>query len=261
VTLGEIRKVLEERNLRPLKQLGQNFLFDQNVCRLIVNTLGAPSDAPVVEIGPGLGALTGLLLEDGHPVTALEFDRGLAAFLRERFAGLPQFRLVEGDALETLPSINGQDWVIGNLPYNISTPLLMTLARLKPASQTCVFTLQKEIGLRLTAPERTKDYGAVTVYLQTFYKIEVVRILSNKIFYPEPQVHSAVLKFSSLESGLAPEQGEAFHQFVRRGFSQRRKKLKSLLPVASEARAEELSVREWKELFLQTQAQDTRHGR
>lgn len=252
MTLSEIRKILEERNLRPLKQLGQNFLFDQNTCRLIVDALGAPPGSSVVEIGPGLGALTGLLLENTYPVTALEFDRGLALFLRERFAGNNAFHLVEGDALETLAAVRDQSWVIGNLPYNISTPLLMTLVRLKPAEQTCVFTLQKEIGLRLIAAPRSKDYGAVTVFLQTFYKIEIVRILSNKIFYPEPQVHSAVLKFTSLDPGFSPEQRDLFHQFVRRGFSQRRKKLKSLLPVSSDARAEELSVSDWKDLFMQT---------
>jgi len=261
VTLSEIRKILDARNLRPLKQLGQNFLFDQNTCRLIVDALGAPPGTAVVEIGPGLGALTELLLDNTYPVTALEFDRGLALFLTERFAGNRAFHLIEGDALETLSQVKDQSWVIGNLPYNISTPLLMTLVRMKPAAQTCVFTLQKEIGLRLTAQPRTKDYGAVTVFLQTFYKIEVVRVLSSKIFYPEPQVSSAVLKFTSLHSQFSVIQRERFHQFVRQGFSQRRKKLKSLLPISSEARAEELSIPEWKDLFLKTPDFVPTHGR
>jgi len=129
MTLTEIRAALASRGLRPLKQLGQNFLHDKNLASWLAEQAldGAPPGAEIVEIGPGLGALTAPLLQRGARVVALEKDRGLCAFLRERFASelaAGKLDLRHGDALELLPAL-APARVCGNLPYYISTPLLM----------------------------------------------------------------------------------------------------------------------------------------
>src|SRR5258708_4815000 len=133
MTRTEIQRHLAERGLRPLKQFGQNFLHDQNLCHWLVKQIVAEIKAgqPLLEIGPGLGALTEPLIEAGYELTVIEKDRGLAEFLRQRFAGAKNFHLREGDALEILPELKESfPVVVGNLPYNISTPLLMTLLEL-----------------------------------------------------------------------------------------------------------------------------------
>lgn len=251
MTRSEIIHILQERGFRPLKQLGQNFLFDPHIIRFIADALPAPTDDPVLEIGPGLGALTRPLLDRPLRVTALELDRGLAAYLRETLGPRPGFTLIEGDALLTLPLVSPFRWVAGNLPYNISTPLLATLMEIDPLPETCVFTLQREVGERLAAPPRTKDYGAITVYLQTFYRVELLKYLKGTVFYPEPQVGSVVVRLTRQhESPSYPAATRKdYYNTVRRGFQQRRKMLRTLLPVDSDRRAEELHVGDWIQLY------------
>ncbi|NBR71801.1 MAG: ribosomal RNA small subunit methyltransferase A, partial [Proteobacteria bacterium] len=125
--------------------------------------------------------------------------------------------------------------VCGNLPYSISTPLLVQLALRSPPPATIVVTLQKEVADRYSALPRTSAYGAVSVLLQSVFEIEKIRQLPPEVFYPRPQVDSAVLRFTRRSS--VPKDLEGFHAFVKKGFSQRRKKLKGLLPVALDRRA------------------------
>jgi 16S rRNA (adenine1518-N6/adenine1519-N6)-dimethyltransferase len=152
MTLTEIRAALDSRGLRPLKQLGQNFLHDQNLAKWLAEhaAAGLPAGATVAEIGPGLGALTSVLLGKDLHLIALEKDRGLCVFLRERFApeiAAGRLDLREGDALELLPRIETAPTVIcGNLPYYISTPLLMESLRLPGVPARLFFLVQKEVG-------------------------------------------------------------------------------------------------------------------
>jgi 16S rRNA (adenine1518-N6/adenine1519-N6)-dimethyltransferase len=254
MTLTEIKAALEVQGLRPLKSLGQNFLFDQNLCRQIVQALAAEKGARVVEIGPGLGAITELLLDLDIQLTALEIDRGLIRYLREKFQHFTNFTLVEGDAVQTLGAVEKVDALIGNLPYNASTPMMVSLLEKAVLPSRCLFMLQKETGQRYAAAEKSSDYGAITVYLQSFYHITLLRNVPPSVFYPAPEVHSVIVQFDLREkSRVSFEQRQAFYEFVRQGFSQRRKKLKNLLPVNLELRAEELSVEAWQELFLETE--------
>jgi 16S rRNA (adenine1518-N6/adenine1519-N6)-dimethyltransferase len=183
MTLTEIRTALDSRGLRPLKQLGQNFLHDQNLAKWLADHATAELEpgAKVVEIGPGLGALTSVLLEKSLHLIALEKDRGLCVFLREHF-GLQiaqgTLELWEGDALEMLPQLGKSPAVIcGNLPYYISTPLLMECLRLPGTTARLFFLVQKEVGQRLASLPGNKTYGALSVLVQTGYDVAVVRTL------------------------------------------------------------------------------------
>lgn len=249
MTLSEIKQTLEKRGLRPLKQFGQNFLFDANLCRFVVDQIPIGVDKNILEIGPGLGALTQVMLEKNWNVTAIETDRGLCGWLKERFQNLPHFHLVEGDALHLI-SQHFHPYIIGNLPYNISTPLLAELLKLDTLPQACVFTLQKEVAGRLTAAAHTKDYGIISVAVQRFYKVEFLKTLPSNVFFPEPKVESAVVRLTlTAEKTVPAKERKDFYDFLKLGFSHRRKMLKSVLPVTLTARAEELSVHEWVQLY------------
>ncbi|MDR2463389.1 MAG: 16S rRNA (adenine(1518)-N(6)/adenine(1519)-N(6))-dimethyltransferase RsmA [Verrucomicrobiales bacterium] len=255
MTPTEINQTLSARHLRPLASLGQNFLFDQNICRQLVDWLSPAAGDRVVEIGPGLGALTARLLDLNLSLTALEIDKGLCAWLREKFGPRKNFTLIEGDAVATLPTVSGCDRAIGNLPYNVSTPLLVALLRMPAPPRHCIFMLQKEMAGRLAAAPRTRDYGAVSVLLQSYYHIEPLKKLTGSVFYPAPAVASTVIQLTLRDDRPAFTTGQQreFYQFVRHGFSQRRKKLRNLIPQYNgQARAEELTVSEWHALFRQT---------
>jgi 16S rRNA (adenine1518-N6/adenine1519-N6)-dimethyltransferase len=255
MTLTEIRAVLEARGLRPLRQLGQNFLHDRNLAAWLAEQAlaGVPEGGEVIEIGPGLGALTAHLLERGARVIALEKDRGLCAFLRERFAAeitVGRLDLRHGDALEILPRLN-PSIVCGNLPYYISTPLLMECLRLDTAR--LFFVMQKEVGQRMASTSGGKVYGALSVLVQVACEVHLVRTLPGSVFYPPPEVESvAVLLKRREDAPVAVNDRAAFAKFVQRGFSQRRKKLSNLLPVRDDRRAEHLSPAEWVELWRST---------
>jgi len=255
MTLTEIRAALAARGLRPLRQLGQNFLHDKNLAAWLAEQAladGAP-ETEIVEIGPGLGALTAFLLARGARVIALEMDRGLCAFLRERFAREimeGQFDLRHGDALELLPAL-APTRACGNLPYYISTPLLMECLRLQAA--LLFFVMQKEVGQRLASGPGNKTYGALSVLVQVAYEVELVRTLPGSVFFPPPEVESVAVRLRRRDQPLVEaENRAAFVTFVQRGFSQRRKKLSNLLPVRDERRAEHLSPEEWVGLWRGT---------
>jgi 16S rRNA (adenine1518-N6/adenine1519-N6)-dimethyltransferase len=256
MTLTEIRAALEARALRPLKQLGQNFLHDQNLARWLAEhaVAGIEPGATVIEIGPGLGALTEILLEKDLRLIALEKDRGLCVFLREKFAteiSSDKLDLHEGDALDLLPQLNAAPAVIcGNLPYYISTPLLMECLKLPGTPARLFFLVQKEVGQRLASGSGNKTYGAMSVLVQTGYEVAVARTLPGSVFYPPPEVESVAVELTPRAQPLvAPGDREKFAAVVQRGFSQRRKKLSNLLDVDDGRRAEHLSPEEWVELW------------
>ncbi len=253
MTKKEIQQELSRRGLRPLKQFGQNFLHDQNLCRWLVMeaTKDLKPQESILEIGPGLGALTTFLLEKNLNVTAIEKDRGLVQFLRDHFSKAPHFQLIEGDALEELPKLTQSfSCVLGNLPYNISSQLLITLLDLPAPPKEMIFTLQLELAQRLASKPGVKNYGALSVILQIEYEIEMLRTFPPTVFLPEPEVDSAVIRLMKRNQSLiSAENRLKFRELVKQGFSQRRKKLSNLLPINDSRRAEELSIEEWVRLF------------
>ena len=260
--LSEISATLREIGVSPVKTLGQNFLHDQNLARWIVEQAELTPGDYVVEIGPGLGALTELALEKGAHVLAIEKDTRLANFLRERFRH-PRLEMRNADALDfDVRTLFSQRRVklIGNLPYNISSPLLLKFLDYPSPISLSLFTLQKEVASRLSALPSSRDYGALTLRVQLHHRVEYLRTIPATVFVPRPDVDSALVRMSPRDPLELPERDDAlFMKLVRRGFSQRRKQLQKLLRaqvpdwelVAAKlgfdpkARAEELSLNQW----------------
>ncbi|HEY4283225.1 MAG TPA: 16S rRNA (adenine(1518)-N(6)/adenine(1519)-N(6))-dimethyltransferase RsmA [Chthoniobacterales bacterium] len=245
-----------------MKSLGQNFLHDPNLARWIVDQIEPSVGDYIVEIGPGLGALTGHLLNAGARVLAIEKDGRLADYLRRRFKD-EALEVRHGDALnfDVLTLFGQRDAkLIGNLPYYISSQLLMKFLEFPSPISLSVLMLQKEMADRISASPGTKAYGALTVVLQRRYQVELLRKVPTAVFTPRPEVDSAVVRVWPKSSAeLAECDDELFVSLVRRGFSQRRKQLGKLLqdwiqdwPAAAAqlglkvtARAETLALPDW----------------
>ncbi len=261
---AQLREYLQARGLRPLKQFGQNFLHDANLIQWIVQAAleGLPPTPRLLEIGPGLGAITLPLLEAGAHVTAIEKDRGMAEALRERVAAQPElasrFVLHEADALEKAPALDlaAFDRVVGNWPYNISSPLMATFALHTTPPASLFVTLQKEAAARFASPPACKAYGALSVLVQTVYEAQIVRAVPPEVFYPAPDVESSIALFRRRDDLALTDSAvrSRFYDWVRRAFAGRRKKLANTLKITgpvAQLRPEALSPAEWVQLFFE----------
>ena len=230
--LSEIRNTLQEIRVVPVKTLGQNFLHDQNLARWIVQEAQLSPTDFVVEIGPGLGALTEPALATGARVLAIEKDRRLVDFLRQRFAGT-RLEIIHGDALEFDVRglfLRGPIKLLGNLPYNIATEVLLHFLSAPTPITLALLMLQKEVALRLSAAPRSKDYGILGLILQSQYRVDYLRTVPASVFLPQPEVDSAFIRLTPRASGDLPDYDrDLFLALVRRGFSQRRKQVGKLL--------------------------------
>ena len=260
--LSEIDATLREIRVSPVKTLGQNFLHDRNLAQWIVARAELESDDYVVEVGPGLGALTEFVLASGARVLAIEKDARLADFVRQRFANA-RLEVLHADALDfDVRQLYAQPRVkfIGNLPYNISSQLLLRFTKYPSPISLWLCMLQKEMARRLSAAPRTGDYGALTLLVQLHYRVDYLRTVPASVFLPQPEVDSAFVKLKPRAVGELPYcDAELFTRLVRQGFSQRRKQLQKLLREdlpnwegAAEvggfdpkARAEELTLLQW----------------
>jgi 16S rRNA (adenine1518-N6/adenine1519-N6)-dimethyltransferase len=200
----------------------------------IVDAIGPVPGQPLVEIGPGLGALTGHLIDAAGHITAVEIDRDLAARLRERFSAT-QLNLVEGDALELdwlalAASLGSGLRIVGNLPYNVSTPLLFALLPIADQVRDQHFMLQREVVERMAAPPGGKDYGRLSVMLQFRYRIDRLFNVAPGSFHPVPKVQSSIVRMTPLPTGQVPDVAlKAFGEIVTAAFGQRRKTLRNAL--------------------------------
>jgi 16S rRNA (adenine1518-N6/adenine1519-N6)-dimethyltransferase len=212
------------------KRFGQHFLTDRHYLARIASVIDAKPGEAIVEIGPGPGALTERLVEAAGHVHAIEIDRDLAAALRERFAPAA-LTVHEGDVLEfdfsTLPSPLR---VVGNLPYNISTPILFHVASSAARVRDCVFMLQKEVVDRMVAAPDTAEYGRLSVMLQYRFEMDVALRVPPGAFTPPPKVDSAVVRMRPLGAARLRATDDAqFARVVSAAFSQRRKTLRNAL--------------------------------
>jgi len=221
----------------PRKRFGQHFLSDSAVIEAIVSAIDPKPGQALVEIGPGLGAMTDPLVARCCRLTVIELDRDLAARLRRR----PELEVVESDVLKVdiaaLPRPAGQKLrLVGNLPYNISTPILFHLLPAAGVVEDQHFMLQKEVVERMVAAPGGKDYGRLSVMLQWRYDLESVLDVPPEAFEPPPRVDSAVVRMQPLPEPAALD-AALLEQLVAVAFSQRRKLLRHTLGRWLEARA------------------------
>ncbi len=225
----------------PRKSLGQHFLRDSRIVERIVTTANVTPDDLVLEIGPGRGALTERLLDTGAGVLAVEVDRDLVPYLRDRFAG-PRFAIVEADitrcdlARELAAANQRDDWhftrtrVVANLPYNLSSPILTALIENRRLFADFTVMLQREVVERIAAPPGGKDYGYFSVFVQAFCETRKCFDVSPQSFQPPPKVWSSVAKLIPRAAPLvAPEDEADFKAVASAAFGQRRKMLGTAL--------------------------------
>lgn len=214
------------RTSRP--QLGQHFLRDKTVCTRIADAVVSSPDVPVIEIGPGQGALTEHLVTRGIPLTAIEVDPTLADSLKERFASCDRFEVIHQDILQVdLPALiaqHEQNQVVmaGNLPYYITSPILRAVFAAASQINYAVFLIQKEVALRLTAGKNSRDYGYLSVLCQLHAEPELLFTVPPGAFTPPPEVTSAVVRLKMRRNVDVPP---SLIDFLQRCFTHRRKKL------------------------------------
>ena len=261
--LSVIQSTLDELRVRPSKTLGQNFLHDQNLAEWIVAQVELGPGDHLVEIGPGLGALSEFAVPRCGSATLIEKDGRLADYLRDRFAGAGNVEVLHGDALEydvreLFP--RGPSKLLGNLPYYVTSPILFKFTAEPSPVCRMVMTMQRELAERLSAQPRTKAYGALTLVIQRRWTVNYLRTLPGSVFVPAPKIDSAVVALSPRDPDELPEcDGVFFNTIVKQGFSQRRKQLRKMLAeyrldwpavaatlgITETARAEELGLAQW----------------
>lgn len=230
------RHILSAFHLRASKRLGQNFLVDAGVVRAIVDAADLSPADTVLEIGPGIGTLTQGLAESGARIVAVELDKKLPAVLAETLKGYDNVTVVPGDILklDILRILNlgaGERFkVVANLPYYITTPILMALLEQHLPIERMVTMVQKEVAVRMTARPGSKDYGALSVAVQYHTDARIVMDVPPRAFMPAPEVTSAVIACRVRETpAVRPSDEKLFFRLVRAAFGQRRKTLLNAL--------------------------------
>lgn len=269
---SEVKALLGELGLRPRKQLGQNFLIDANILKIILAAAHIEPGDRVLEIGPGLGVLTEWLVRYADEVTAVEKDPVLLAYLHRRFAGAERLRLVHADILECdLPAFfaGGINKVAANLPFSVGTRALVGMLEGDSVPERMALTVQQEVAQRLAAGPSTADYGLLSVLAQTRYRVTLRKTIRPTCFLPAPEVQSALVQLDRRED--APElagRWPTFRDLVKTAFSRRRKQLATLfrtvpewqavappdllarVGLPAEVRSEQISPDQWAALFL-----------
>ena len=222
----EVRELLEKLGHRPNKGLGQNYLIDANILDIIANTAEIQPNESVLEIGPGLGALTERIIPKAKSVTCIEKDPTMAKYLKTRFT---EFNLIEADALDVdMEELfeDGITKVAANLPYSVASRLMVDISECQNRPELMSLTIQKEVADRLCAPAGDKHYGVLSVLTGAFYKNTLVKKISPRCFLPPPKVWSAVAK---MERRAEPVVSDAvypiYKKLVKYCFSQRRKQI------------------------------------
>jgi len=233
---------------RPRKRFGQNFLHDQNVIRGIVAAIHPQPGEHLVEIGPGLGALTAPLLEATGSLDVVELDRDLIPHLEQQFATAGELRIHNTDALKfdfcSLATEGERLRVAGNLPYNISTPLIFHLIEQAHCIRDMHFMLQKEVVKRLAAPPGGGDYGRLSVMVQYHCQVEKLFNVPPDAFTPPPKVDSAIVRLTPYtEKPITVNSEACLSRLVAQAFAQRRKTLRNnLKPLLDTATIEALGI-------------------
>lgn len=260
-TLSFLMRRFGQAGIRPVGKLGQNFLIDLNLVRLLVRRAALGPDDVVLEVGTGTGSLTALMAREAAAVVTVEIDRNLHQLASEELADLANVTMLQMDALagkhqinpevlraihERLDAGSGRVFKLAaNLPYVIATPLLTNLLALDRPPRSMTVTIQKELADRMVARPSTKPYGSLSIWLQSQCRVEIVRVMPPSVFFPAPKVSSAIVHVE-LDDALRariPDR-QFFHRFVRSVFLLRRKFLRanlfSAIPELEKAQVDEI---------------------
>jgi len=213
---------LREHNIRPSKRLGQNFLTDQNIQRKIISSAHIEKEDTILEIGPGLGALTSGLCEAAEKIIAIEKDKRLCEILLKKIH-FENLELVCGDILKHDFSKYSKIKVLGNLPYYISSPILIHLLKNKDFISSIFITVQREFAERLAAKPGTRDYGSISCFTQFYAEPRILFKIKKNAFYPAPKVDSCFLRIDIRKKPLYLTNEEKLFKIIRTSFEKRRK--------------------------------------
>jgi 16S rRNA (adenine1518-N6/adenine1519-N6)-dimethyltransferase len=225
---ADLRTFLYENGLGMRKKFGQNFLLNPAVRQSLVDALQADV-GEVWEIGPGLGAMTSLLLEKKLMVRAFEIDTGFIQILKELFAEDDNFTLIEGDVLKTWPSHPAAPYLLGNLPYNIAAALLAAFIEQGRFFKRMVVTVQREVASRMAARPGSADYSSFSVLCASAYRVKPLMVIKDASFYPRPNVDSQGVLLELRDDASTFSRPSVFYPLVRQLFSSRRKTIKNNL--------------------------------
>ena len=231
--MQDLRAVLERHGFHFKKQFGQNFISDTNLLNAIVTASGVDENTVVVEIGCGAGTLTRALAEKAKKVYAFDVDTALQPVLAETLAGLDNVEVIFRDFtkvnMKELEDEIGEYTVVANLPYYVTTPLITKLLEESEKAQGLSVMVQEEVALRFCAKEGTADYGAITAGIALKGTAKIVKRVSRNLFYPRPNVDSAVVKIDFARGRVAVKSERAYRQTVKCAFLNRRKTLENNL--------------------------------
>jgi 16S rRNA (adenine1518-N6/adenine1519-N6)-dimethyltransferase len=256
--------ILKQLDTRPRQRLGQNFMTDRAALEFIRSAAASIPSKAVLEIGPGTGFLTEQLAGLGLPLTAVDADRRFCEALTERFAQDPNVRIIESDILRWEPKgiLEPGTLAVGNIPYNITSPILEWLLQRRALWSGVILTVQKEFADRLAAPAGTRECGPISVWMQLHADIRVLKVIGRGAFSPPPKVESSVIRVDFLqEPRYAQGSGPALEKVMRTAFQMRRKQINHAVKgmagaaaaqavfaasgVSPEQRPETLSLDQW----------------
>ncbi|MCK5655005.1 MAG: ribosomal RNA small subunit methyltransferase A [Candidatus Aureabacteria bacterium] len=243
MNLSEVKKILDQEKISPLKRFGQNFLIDSNIARKFVATLDFDEKDTVIEIGPGLGAISSIILQSGCSLIAYEIDRTFSKFLKKKFSSFDNFKLIEGDFLKTgFPVLKGHEVpaslfskktagdkvkIISNLPYYLTSSIMFALIENREKISQAVLIMQKEVAARVVAVPGTPDYGVLSVRVQFYCNSKKNFDINRNAFYPSPDVISTAMKLEFLgEPRHKVQDIKLFENILKVGFAHRRKQLR-----------------------------------
>lgn len=231
----KMKELLEKNGFSLKKKFGQNFIIDENVINSIIDKSKIDKDTLVIEVGPGAGSLTYKLGISAKKVICYEIDTTLENVLKENTRDLNNVKIIYQDFLKAnvLDDIKGYEYkklyFVANLPYYITTPIIIKIIEDCIPVDKMVFMVQKEVGNRFKALPGSKEYGSLSVYLNYYFDVKKILDISRHVFMPEPNVDSIIVEFSKKENLLAVKNEEVFFKLIRDSFTQKRKTLRNNL--------------------------------
>lgn len=233
---AELKNELEKNGFSMQKKFGQNFLINDNARKKLIDALDINDSSIVWEVGPGLGAMTNEILKRGAELTVFEIDKGFISLIKEYFKEFEEknkFSIIEGNVLKTWKNYLKQsqipDRFFGNLPYNVAATIIADTIENNVRFDKCVFTVQKEVALRMTAKSGTNDYSSFSVLCQWAYDLQPLMDLNGNNFWPRPNVDSRSVIFTKKENFPCCENPKLFMKVMRSLFSSRRKTVRNNL--------------------------------